>query len=396
MKIQLDGYTYARHNDISIFIDTIIGDQMPKYALLIAVLLMLTGILSAQYIVGFEGAGETKLAYASGSVTLSGTSWNLTEVLIGTDSADWKNGLRSARLRGYGTSAMTMLADKIGGIGAITFQYRRYGTDTQVDWKVEYSVNGGSSWIQTGSSFTASSSDTPQTFSSDLNLNGNVRLRIKRATESGTSNARLNIDDITLTDYVATLTLAPSSLAGFTYVHEEGPSDPQPYSISGQNLSPASGIISIAGAAAFEFSSTGSSYSSSLLVPYSDSQLSSTIYVRMISGLRAGSYNQDATHSGGGAEAQLLDLSGTVNEPAVYATDLLISEYIEGSSNNKAIEIFNGTGAPVDLSNYKLELYSNGSAPPSSTLILSGSLALQTFTSLPIHYQTPAFWQSRT
>ena len=32
------------------------------------------------------------------------------------------------------------------------------------------------------------------------------------------------------------------------------------------------------------------------------------------------------------------------------ATELLISEYIEGSSNNKAIEIANFTGAAVDLS----------------------------------------------
>ncbi|MCA9899267.1 MAG: hypothetical protein KC433_13840, partial [Anaerolineales bacterium] len=31
------------------------------------------------------------------------------------------------------------------------------------------------------------------------------------------------------------------------------------------------------------------------------------------------------------------------------ATSLFISEYIEGSSNNKAIEIYNGTGTAVDL-----------------------------------------------
>jgi len=57
------------------------------------------------------------------------------------------------------------------------------------------------------------------------------------------------------------------------------------------------------------------------------------------------------------------------------ATDLFISEYIEGSSYNKAIEIFNGTGNPVDLTNYKLELYSNGASSPSNFVILSGTLA---------------------
>ncbi|MCK7471803.1 MAG: hypothetical protein MZU95_14260 [Desulfomicrobium escambiense] len=44
------------------------------------------------------------------------------------------------------------------------------------------------------------------------------------------------------------------------------------------------------------------------------------------------------------------------------ATDLFISEYIEGSSNNKALEIYNGTRATVDLSIYSVALYSNGSA----------------------------------
>lgn len=42
------------------------------------------------------------------------------------------------------------------------------------------------------------------------------------------------------------------------------------------------------------------------------------------------------------------------------AVDLFFSEYVEGTSNNKALEIFNGTGDPVDLSNYTVKLASNG------------------------------------
>jgi hypothetical protein len=55
-------------------------------------------------------------------------------------------------------------------------------------------------------------------------------------------------------------------------------------------------------------------------------------------------------------------------------TDLIISEYVEGSSNNKYIEIYNGTGASVDLSNYKLRLYANGGATVQSDVTLSGTL----------------------
>lgn len=57
------------------------------------------------------------------------------------------------------------------------------------------------------------------------------------------------------------------------------------------------------------------------------------------------------------------------------ATDLIISEYVEGSSSNKYIEIYNGTGASVDLSDYKLQLYANGASSPTNDVTLSGTLA---------------------
>lgn len=48
------------------------------------------------------------------------------------------------------------------------------------------------------------------------------------------------------------------------------------------------------------------------------------------------------------------------------ASDLIISEYVEGSGYNKFIEIYNGTGEAVDLVNYSVTLYVNGSADSSS------------------------------
>ena len=39
------------------------------------------------------------------------------------------------------------------------------------------------------------------------------------------------------------------------------------------------------------------------------------------------------------------------------------------------MEIYNGTGAAVDLSTYTVELYSNGAASPSQSVALSGTLA---------------------
>lgn len=164
--------------------------------------------LQGQYLVNFEGEGEIKPAYASGTVNLSGLDWDMTEALIGNLEADFKFGERSARLRGYAASSMTMLESKPNGLGEISFYYRRYGTDAQVDWKVEYSVNQGTSWIQVGDNFTAPASDVVQQFVAAVNVDGNVSIRIKRATEDGTANRRLNIDDILLTDFGDTPTVA--------------------------------------------------------------------------------------------------------------------------------------------------------------------------------------------
>ncbi len=65
----------------------------------------------------------------------------------------------------------------------------------------------------------------------------------------------------------------------------------------------------------------------------------------------------------------------TKQSSSVNASDLFISEYIEGSSYNKAIEIFNGTGAPVDLSTYSLFKQTNGAGEYKDELALSGTLA---------------------
>ena len=62
---------------------------------------------------------------------------------------------------------------------------------------------------------------------------------------------------------------------------------------------------------------------------------------------------------------------------AAQPTELFISEYIEGSSNNKAIEIFNGTTAPVDLAagGYSVQMFFNGNPVATLTINLNGVVA---------------------
>jgi len=60
-----------------------------------------------------------------------------------------------------------------------------------------------------------------------------------------------------------------------------------------------------------------------------------------------------------------------------HSPDLFISEYIEGSSNNKALEIYNGTSAAVNLAagSYNVQMYFNGSSSAGLTVNLTGSVA---------------------
>ncbi|ORE89351.1 endonuclease/exonuclease/phosphatase [Oceanococcus atlanticus] len=63
---------------------------------------------------------------------------------------------------------------------------------------------------------------------------------------------------------------------------------------------------------------------------------------------------------------------------ASTAAELYFSEYIEGSSNNKALEIFNPGPAAVDLTEYVVQTFHNGNADllnPTAEFDLSGSIA---------------------
>jgi predicted extracellular nuclease len=64
---------------------------------------------------------------------------------------------------------------------------------------------------------------------------------------------------------------------------------------------------------------------------------------------------------------------GALAQPAA---DLFFSEYIEGTSNNKALEIYNGTGAAVNLATggYDIQMYFNGSATAGLTIALTGAV----------------------
>lgn len=87
-------------------------------------------------------------------------------------------------------------------------------------------------------------------------------------------------------------------------------------------------------------------------------------------GVDAGSDGGTEPEPDGGADSGTPMLDGGHSRP----TTLLITEYVEGVANDKAIEIFNGTDAAVDLSACAIDRYSNGTTTPFS-IALNGTVA---------------------
>ena len=77
------------------------------------------------------------------------------------------------------------------------------------------------------------------------------------------------------------------------------------------------------------------------------------------------------------AAAVVLPLVLALGSARAAPTELFFSEYIEGTGNNKALEIFNGTGAPIDLgaNGYAVQMCFNGSASCSLNIPLVGTVA---------------------
>jgi len=154
------------------------------------------------------------------------------------------------------------------------------------------------------------------------------------AIRQGTNTPTGNIDGIRVantwseifpTSGTPIINVSPSTLSGFSYFEGSGPSASQSYNLSGSDLSPASGDISVTGSTNYEVSLDSVIFSSSANVGYTGGTLTATkIYVRLKTGLMGGAYNGELiTNAGGGATPQNVTCNGfvTKSEPTNHVTN---------------------------------------------------------------------------
>jgi hypothetical protein len=129
------------------------------------------------------------------------------------------------------------------------------------------------------------------------------------------------IDKITVEgteNYNPRFITSKSQINGLNYVENNGPSSHQSYLLTGNNLDPSTGDITVNAPANFQISSNESGpFGNQLVLPYSSGSLpENTIFVRMVAGLPLGSYGGvgvNISHTGGGATEKVVRVSGIVN-----------------------------------------------------------------------------------
>ena len=284
---------------------------------------------------------------------------------------------------------------------------------------VQVSNDGGSTWTaQTFNSGTPTSSTYVDTVDAPITVTGsNVRIRFVRTNSPSEKRLQNYILKGEFAPTGPTITYDDSGISSFGNQNILTYSASQSFTVSGFNLT--DDIVVTAPTANYEISLDNSSWSNTVsIAPSSGSVTDVPVYVRFypqtsgtilndIDLSTAGATTSEGvTVVGNGVVPQLgtpiataatsiTATSFTANWNAVsgatnyaidvstsptftasngFTTDLIISEYVEGSSNNKYIEIFNGTGADVDLSDYAISVYPNGATAPGTTSSLSGTL----------------------
>jgi len=243
----------------------------------------------------------------------------------------------------------------------LNFKLATFGGGTANNATVEISTDGGTSFTSIGTSNTPSSS----TFidSGAMSIASLSATMVIKLTNSGASGRGVRLKNIVLTAFDSNPSVSSTEtlIDGLGYVIGNNSVVVESFNASGINLTD---DITISFPQGFEGSLDNTTFSSNniTLDASGGSVSATTIYVKLSDGLAVGNYNDNISITSAGATNVDLTVDGNVfTDPFVQnlPQDLFLSEYSEGSSDNKYLEIYNPTDQAVDLSNYAIASVSN-------------------------------------
>jgi len=272
--------------------------------LLLAVLsfFITTNIQSQTLTEGFETGLPTSGSSTAQDFTLGSGVWT---VLKGASSSTKHNGSLGLKLSaGSVTTPTYAAAPALNAVTSVSF-WAKGSSNTTVT--IQKSVNGAAYTTVTTQAITT----TFTQYTINVNETGsNVRIKLANATSQ-----TIYIDDVTINYGTATptpaLTITPTSLS-YGNVTTNTTSAEKTYAVSGANLSPASGSITITAPAGYQVTTiSGSGYATSATVAYTGGALAATTIYVVFKPTAAQAYTGNISNAGGGAATQNVAVSGT-------------------------------------------------------------------------------------
>ena len=145
-------------------------------------------------------------------------------------------------------------------------------------------------------------------------------------TSTETEAAAWEVDDILLMGFTTNpyLTVAPTSLTGFTHIIGQGPSASQTFTLTAGNITPApggtTGSINVSVYSPFEISLDNEDYDDAIFFEDITNLEPTTIYVRM-NGTEVGQYTETVNIYASSGDEATVTLSGTVTDEPIPGDD---------------------------------------------------------------------------
>ena len=265
--------------------------------------------------------GEAPTQAVNDKVKIAGTTGTYGQIIQFTSSATITTETSSAYNGTPAATVITSVPDYSTGLHLSTYlQFE--GTLTKSSDNYLISVGGKNIQISypttaQGDALTALNGKTVRVkgYFSGINSSSNFTVMLE------------SVEEVVTPTIVAT----PTTLTGFTYVENAGPSTAKTISVSGAHLT---ADISLTASTNYEISKTeNSGYDNSLtLTQASGAVAATTIYVRQKANLAKGDYDGTITLSSTGATDATVSLSGSVEGPSV-SWDLSTNSYASSSED---------------------------------------------------------------
>lgn len=180
--------------------------------ILLLCLTIITGFTQAATLFeDFENPTVLSTTYTPKDISYKTGVWIVCGVTKFTEG-DRANGLSSVKLWGRtaGQTSLTMKFDKAGA-GVVSFKYGSVGNQSEGQFKLQQSINGGINWTDVGTEITVPKwLGTFLTYSAVINYNGDIRFRIEMTATTGV-NEKVSIDDFMITDFGTEQVAMPTS-----------------------------------------------------------------------------------------------------------------------------------------------------------------------------------------